>query len=346
MNITKQIFLLIIFLTSLLECDVNNRFVIVIPSYKNAEFYKQNLDSVLTQNYLNYRIIYIDDCSPDGTANLVEGYIKENKIEHKITLIKNSKRQLALANIYKAVISCEDDEIIVLLDGDDWFENHNVLSKLNEEYKNSNIWITHGNFKFLGANLSGSHYYDPNFPQHVVNDNLFREYQHGPIHLRTFYTWLFKQIKLEDLFHEGNFYKMTYDVALLLPMFEMAAERHKFIRDILYIYNDKNPINDHNVSVKLQHGLNNIIRQKKKYQRLESSKTNFLQNFDNAKADIIYFADQNNEKNKKIIEQVKQKIINFNKLFFIYNADDEKDIKFYESLNLEFKDLVLINIVT
>src|SRR3989304_6153185 len=41
--------------------------VVVIPSYNNKQWYQKNLDSVLTQNYHNFRIIFIDDASPDGT---------------------------------------------------------------------------------------------------------------------------------------------------------------------------------------------------------------------------------------------------------------------------------------
>ena len=54
--------------------------VVIIPSYKNAQWYQRNLDSVCFQNYSNYRIIYIDDCSPDGTADLVQSYIDEHNL--------------------------------------------------------------------------------------------------------------------------------------------------------------------------------------------------------------------------------------------------------------------------
>ncbi len=45
-------------------------FVFIIASYNNSEWYKNNLDSVFAQDYENYRIIYIDDASPDGTGHL------------------------------------------------------------------------------------------------------------------------------------------------------------------------------------------------------------------------------------------------------------------------------------
>ena len=62
---------------------------------------------------------------------------------------------------------------------------------------------------------------------------------------------------------------MTGDLAAMMPMIEMAGERFKFIPDVLYTYNDTNPINDHKVSKELQRKIDIEIRGKKKYQRLE-----------------------------------------------------------------------------
>lgn len=52
--------------------------VVVIPSYKNAQWYECNLASVFEQTYKNYSVIYIDDASPDKTGYLVQAYVKKN----------------------------------------------------------------------------------------------------------------------------------------------------------------------------------------------------------------------------------------------------------------------------
>ena len=43
---------------------------VVIPSYNNVEKdrYKDNLNSVLQQNYSNYHVVFIDDVSEDRTG--------------------------------------------------------------------------------------------------------------------------------------------------------------------------------------------------------------------------------------------------------------------------------------
>lgn len=52
-------------------------FCVIIPSYKNADKYFRNLNSILVQNYDAFHIVYIDDASGDGTADKVREYVKK-----------------------------------------------------------------------------------------------------------------------------------------------------------------------------------------------------------------------------------------------------------------------------
>lgn len=243
------------------------KIVVVVASYNNSEWYTYNLGSIFAQNYTNYRVIYVDDCSPDGTAQLAETYVKEHHQEYRTTLVKNKTRQLAMKNLYEAISSCSNDEIVAILDGDDMFAHPYVLAHLNKTYCENNIWLTFGNVLFLSTAEICS--WSMPVPPETVQQNTFREWQHGQTHLRTFYAWLFKKVKVEDLIYENEFFKMTYDVAMMLPMIEMAGDRHQFIKEVLYVYNDLNAINDHKVDQELQLFLNKHIRSKPKYSKLE-----------------------------------------------------------------------------
>jgi len=53
---------------------------------------------------------------------------------------------------------------------------------------------------------------------------------------------------------------MTWDMAMMFPMIEMAGERHQFIPDIMYVYNDANNISDHHVSRQFQAYLAQLIK--------------------------------------------------------------------------------------
>ncbi len=222
----------------------------------------------MQQKYPHWRMIYIDDCSPDGTGDLVAKFIKKNKLEDKITLIQNKTRRYGLPNQYDAIHSCKNNEVIVNLDGDDWLHNPNVLTYLSKIYSDKNIWLTYGQWISFPT---GGKSWCTDMPRDIIQANSFREYTHIPSHLRTFYAGLFKMINKEDLMHDGEFFRMTQDMATMIPMIEMARDHFKFIDKLLYVYNADNPINDHKVNGGLQKKIDLIIRSLKPYTPLKTA---------------------------------------------------------------------------
>ncbi len=237
--------------------------VVIIASYNNVHYCRQNLDSVFDQSYSNYHIIYIDDCSRDGTYELVKAYIRDRNMDDKVLLIHNNERHGALYNQYHAIHRCKDTDLAIILDGDDWLHDNQVFKFLNSIYANPNIWLTYGQFVQHPTQERG---WCVSMPESVVKNNEFRNYVHAPGHLRTFYAGLFKQIHKEDLLYNDDFFRMTGDIAAMFPMIEMAREGHfQFISQILMVYNIGNPINDHKVIQGLQRKLDLEIRSRRKY---------------------------------------------------------------------------------
>lgn len=259
----RLICLLILFI---FLCAQEKPFVIIIPSYNNALFYEKNLHSVLNQNYQNYRVIYIDDASPDGTGNLVQDYLNENDIDHRVTLIQNQTRIKALANKYKGAWLCRPDEIIVDLDGDDWLVHENVLSYLNMIYADPDIWVTYGQFVYYPCGTPG---WAAEVPNHIIQENAFREYSWVTTALRTFYAGLFQKITREDLLLNGDFFPMAGDLAYMFPICEMAGFHSRFIPETLYVYNITTTINDVVTNPDYQMRLGWSIRERKKYKPIE-----------------------------------------------------------------------------
>ena len=48
------------------------KFIYIVPSYNNKDWYKLNINSMISQKHTNWHMIYIDDCSDDGTFDLVK----------------------------------------------------------------------------------------------------------------------------------------------------------------------------------------------------------------------------------------------------------------------------------
>ena len=239
--------------------------IVVIPSYNNKSYFEGNLDSLVMQKYENWRAVYINDQSSDGTGESVKNYIKQHNLEHKITLIQNLERRGALANLYTTIHACPDEAVIVMLDGDDTFAHENVLSQVNKVYDYFDVWMTYGSY-VDSSNYTTSCCAD--YPQEVVQTNSFRKYPWIASSLRTCYAGLFKCIKKEDLMKDGIFLPVAWDLAIMFPMLEMAGERFKFIPEVLYIYNNENPIADYRKSEKLQNELDDYIRKLAPYKRI------------------------------------------------------------------------------
>ena len=261
----------ILFIQMNLDAAKNNNrnseknMVIVILSYNNEKWVALNLTSALSQNYENFRIIYIDDHSSDKTFEIALDLVSHSNISDRVTLIQNEKRKGAMKNMYEAIHSCDDNEIVVMLDGDDWFPNKKVLSYLNTVYsQEKQIWLTHGSY----ISSKGKNGVDGSASPLTIEKNSFRK-DSQPTHLKTFYAWLFKKIRKNDLFYEGEFFKMTSDLASMLPMIEMAGYRHAFIEKILYVYNVENPISDCQKDLNLQLKLDRYIRQMPRYSPID-----------------------------------------------------------------------------
>ena len=77
-----------------------------------------------------------------------EEFVKKHELENTVTIIRNQRRELALKNIYKAGLSCNDEDIIAILDGDDHFPDQQVFEKIGKMYSNPDheVWATYGNF--------------------------------------------------------------------------------------------------------------------------------------------------------------------------------------------------------
>lgn len=243
-------------------------FVIVIPSYNNALFCEQNLISILNQQYDNFRVIYIDDASKDETYEKVKAFVDRSPLKDRVTIIHRKENQGSIKNLFDAVHSCNDEEIVVRVDGDDFLAHPLVLKKLNKIYANSSIWMTYGNYLDYPTYKQKPQICQK-IPRTILRSKRFRHYKYVTAHLHTFYAGLFKKVSPNHLMKEGKFLPMGGDVALMIPMLEMAAGHFRFIDEVLYLYNRTNPLNDHKTNLALQSSCDAYIRALPSYEPLE-----------------------------------------------------------------------------
>jgi glycosyltransferase involved in cell wall biosynthesis len=245
---------------------IDNKFIVVVPVYNAEKYIGKCLESVLGQNYKNYDLIVIDDCSTDNTYKNIN--VIHDNCENIFTVCKNHYRiGSALANIVIGIelFSHDKEDIIVTVDGDDFLYNNNVLSYLDGVYQDKNIYMTYGQF----VPLSGDY---GKFCKPILDTTTYRQSKNWyASHLRTFKNKLWYKIDNKDLRDEnGEYFKVATDPSYLYPMLEMCGTKHyKFIDDILYVYNDLNI--DNVMKINKEEQLKNVIniRSKPVYKEIE-----------------------------------------------------------------------------
>ncbi len=245
-------------------------FVIIIPSYNNGDWVAKNLRSALDQRYDHFRILFIDDASTDSTLIQAQTLISSYpSLEGRVEIQHNETRRGAAENIFRAIHSCKQEEIVILLDGDDFLAHDHVLERLNTIYANPDVWLTYGSY----LEYPNYGYTVANFARPLPQKEKVRAYskKHWSLsHLRTFYAGLFHPIQLKDLLFEGNYFDAASDVGFMIPLVEMAGERAHFVEDILCLYNRSNPLNDHKVRAERQRKIAEHVLQLPPYARLAS----------------------------------------------------------------------------
>jgi glycosyltransferase involved in cell wall biosynthesis len=251
-----------------------NNFVIVTPVYNAEAYIEKCINSVANQSYGRYDMIIIDDMSTDNTVQVAKNTIDKlpSWIKKNFKIIENQDKRYAVtnqvqtinyyANCYQEDYSYESDDIIVLLDGDDWLVNDSkVLTYLDNVYQEG-CDITYGSCHSLVDNID---LISEPYPKEVIENKTFRNHLFSwgmpYTHLRTFRKSLFNKID-ESLFkdEEGNHWKAGGDNALFYPLLE-NANSIRCIQRVLMVYNDTNPLNDYKVNAEEQTKNANKIRQ-------------------------------------------------------------------------------------
>lgn len=90
---------------------------IITPCYNAALFIERTIESVLSQSYVNWEIIIVDDCSTDESQEIIREYAEKDT---RIKLIINQKNMGTAKSRNKAIEVAKGDYIAFLDNDDIW----------------------------------------------------------------------------------------------------------------------------------------------------------------------------------------------------------------------------------
>lgn len=244
----------------------NNKFIIIVPVYNAEKYIQKCIESILTQDYKNYELVVIDDCSTDNTYKIINDI--HTKYNSKFTIHRTASRiGSPIENFIKGIelLSNDKEDVLVTVDGDDWLYSNDVLTYLNKVYQDEEIYMTYGQYAPLSKSYS-------NYCKPIPDTRTYRRRgQWLASHLRTVKRKLFDKINKDDLKQkDGEYYKFAGDTAYIYPIIEMAGKKHmKFIDKVLYVYNDLNPGNEMKVNMNKQLEMAKEIRERSIYNEID-----------------------------------------------------------------------------
>lgn len=246
------------------EEDSNTKYVFIVPVYNSESWISHALKSIKDQKKQRWRCYVGDDISTDKTFNNAKELIGDDP---RFVLVKNEEKKYALKNISDLVdlAAPEDDEVIVILDGDDWLSNKYVLDVLDKHYDNGSL-VTYGSFIEFPTGRIGQE--SSKYADEVVVENSFRDDTWRASHLKTLKFKVWKNIDKRDFLNStGEYFKSSYDQAIMLPALEMAGEKSSYVKEVLCVYNVGNPNAVNKTAQEQQHKNMLEIRAKNKYSR-------------------------------------------------------------------------------
>jgi len=199
----------------------SNLISIIIPMYNSENSIVRCLNSTINQEYLNFELILIDDCSSDNTINIATNFLNENNIHY--TLISNTENMGAGAS-RNIGISKARGRYIAFLDSDDYWCPNKIKKQLPFLNK---FPIVGGNYRVFSKNngkeinvdLSGEFsYFNFLFENHLATSSVI-------IDSSKFDT---KDISFKNLVHD--------DYLLWLTLLSKYKYKVKVVESTIFAY--------------------------------------------------------------------------------------------------------------
>lgn len=228
------------------------KILVISPLWNAANYIEKNILSVAAQDYDNYEHVLIDDASSDNSLQVILKTIQSlpHHLQEKYTVIKNDSNFGAIYNQLSTIQQEADpDNIVMLLDGDDWLTNNNTIFHYYNDLYNQGYEFTYGSMWSVADNIP---LIAQEYPANIKNTRAYRTHWFNwripYTHLRTCLARHFLTLDTEKFKVNEQWMKSGADNPLFYELIEQVdPEKIYCNREIVCCYNDANPLNDYKV---------------------------------------------------------------------------------------------------
>lgn len=108
---------------------------VIIPNYNHAPYLNQRICSILSQTYLNFEVIILDDCSTDNSLEIIDHYSNDKRIAAVVQNESNSGSPFAQ---WKKGVYIAKGDIVWIAESDDACDT-TFLERLVDLYIQSGV---------------------------------------------------------------------------------------------------------------------------------------------------------------------------------------------------------------
>ena len=194
-----------------------HRFKLIVPSFNCVDYISKCLHLIEVQTDHAFDVCVIDDCSTiKEQRKIILEFCQRNQWAH----LFNENNRGALYGMVHAIplLQCQDEDVIVIVDGDDWLADAEVLAYLRKIYMETDAALTWGQCAIYPQKEGKQVYYAQPVSEMVVQQKLYRQIPFVFWHLGTFKYRLWRHIRDEDLRDQnGEYFLIMKDKATLFP---------------------------------------------------------------------------------------------------------------------------------
>lgn len=121
---------------------------VLLATYNGERYVKEQIESILNQTYENIQIIISDDCSKDGTRQILKEYEQNDNIK-----VFYQEKNLGYVKNFEFLLKQVESDLYMLSDQDDVWKKEKI-EKTVEKLETENLDLVFGDLEVVDENLN------------------------------------------------------------------------------------------------------------------------------------------------------------------------------------------------
>lgn len=127
---------------------------VIMPVYNAQRFLKDAIDTVLSQSFSDFELIVVDDCSTDGSYEILLGYRGNDE---RVRVYKNEENR-GVSYTRNFGVSKAENDYIAFIDSDDMWEKDKLFKQIELINQHEEVDICYTGSAFVDTDSKRSNY--------------------------------------------------------------------------------------------------------------------------------------------------------------------------------------------